>query len=344
MTVRVSSPGYVEKALFMPEVQIAGVIRNEHVTSPGAPDPPVVYVPLAQVPSPQIKILVRTRNEAPGVMPAIRQAIHEIDPSLPLGDVATMEQVRSRTLSGASRPAWLIGVFAGIAVLLAGIGLYGVISHAVTQRRGRSAYEWLGARSGSVLFHLRNAMVMIRGACSDRWNFRSHRVMKNCCSRPRRSTGRAGGCVFVDDVGWHVAGFLPAARAAQLTLSPRFATKADYPHSIWCLRSYRLILARIAADNSRWPCAARRARDCRSPPHGEPPLSAYARPSSARPGCPSRAGPLRQRHSLRPSRSESLVASNHASMQSLHVVRTRARYATRPAPPALPARPRRSPG
>ena len=113
MTVRVSCPGYVEKALFMPEVQIAGVIRNERVTSPGAPDPPVVYVPLAQVPSPQIKILVRTRNEAPGVMPAIRQAIHEIDPSLPLGDVATMEQVRSRTLSGASRPAWLIGVFAG---------------------------------------------------------------------------------------------------------------------------------------------------------------------------------------------------------------------------------------
>ena len=66
MTVRVSCPGYVEKTLFMPEVQIAGVIRNERVTSPGSPDPPVVYVPLAQVPSPQIKLLVRTRNEARG--------------------------------------------------------------------------------------------------------------------------------------------------------------------------------------------------------------------------------------------------------------------------------------
>ena len=61
-------------------------------------------------------------------MPAIRQAVREIDPNLPLGDVATMQQVRDRTLSGASRPAWLIGAFAFVAVLLAAIGLYGVIS------------------------------------------------------------------------------------------------------------------------------------------------------------------------------------------------------------------------
>ena len=163
MTVRASCPGYVEQKFFMPEVQIAGVIRNEHVSSPGDSDPPVVYVPLAQVPSRGIRLLVRTRGEATSAMPAIRQAIHDVDASLPLGDVATMEQVRGRTLSSASRPAWLIGIFAGIAVLLAGIGLYGVISHAVNQRRREIGIRMaLGARAGGVLLQiLRSAMGMI---------------------------------------------------------------------------------------------------------------------------------------------------------------------------------------
>ena len=74
-----------------------------------------------------------------------------------------MEQVRARTLSGASRPAWLIGVFAAIAVLLAGIGLYGVVSHSVAQRRREIGIRMaLGARSGNVLAQvLRNALGMV---------------------------------------------------------------------------------------------------------------------------------------------------------------------------------------
>ena len=103
-TVRVSCPGYADKSSLIPEVEIAGVIRSERVSSPGYPDPPVVYLPLAQVPSAQVKLLVRTRGEAEAVMPAIRQAMREIDSALPLGDVATMEQVRARTLSERQPP------------------------------------------------------------------------------------------------------------------------------------------------------------------------------------------------------------------------------------------------
>jgi putative ABC transport system permease protein len=220
-TVRVSCPGYVEQKLFMPEVEIAGVIRNERVNSPGSPDPPVVYVPLAQLPSQQIKLLVRTRNEAAAVMPAIREAIHDVDPSLPLGDIATMEQVRERTLSGASRPAWLIGVFAAIAVLLAGIGLYGVISHAVTQRRREIGIRMaLGARSGSVLYQiLRNAMGLVAvglvfgllGA------FGLTRVMKSLLfeTSPLDPFALAVACASMILIGL-LAGFLPAARAARV--------------------------------------------------------------------------------------------------------------------------------
>ena len=113
--VRVSTPGYFETREFIPEVEIVGVIRSERVSGPGDPDPPVVYVPLAQAPSPRIKLVIRTGADMATVMPAVREAVREIDPNLPLGDIASMQQVRDRTLAGASRPAGLIGAFAAIA-------------------------------------------------------------------------------------------------------------------------------------------------------------------------------------------------------------------------------------
>ena len=220
-TVRVSCPGYVEKRAFMPEVEIAGVIRSERVASPGYPDPPVVYVPLAQVPSPQVKMLVRTRADTVAVMPAIRQAVREIDASLPLGDIATMEQVKKRTLSDSSRPAGLIGAFAAIAVLLTGIGIYGVVSHSVTQRRREIGIRMaLGARAGDVLSHiLRNtlSMVAIGLVFGMLGAFGLTRVMKSLLFEisPLDPVALTVACVSMALIGL-LAGFLPAARAARV--------------------------------------------------------------------------------------------------------------------------------
>lgn len=162
-TVRLTSSGYLNQGMFMAEVMIAGVIRNERVASPGMPDPPVAYAPLAQVPDPGINLIVRSRYDADAVVPAIRQALHDVDPNLPLGEVATMEQVRDDTLSGTSRPAWIIGAFAGVAIILAGIGLYGVISHAVSLRRREIGIRMaLGARPRDVVAEvLRNAAALV---------------------------------------------------------------------------------------------------------------------------------------------------------------------------------------
>jgi hypothetical protein len=62
-------------------------------------------------------------------MLGIREAVRQIDPSLPLADVSTMEQVKTRNLSWVKQPTWVIGAFAGVAALLAALGLYGVLSH-----------------------------------------------------------------------------------------------------------------------------------------------------------------------------------------------------------------------
>ena len=74
-----------------------------------------------------------------------------------------MQEVRERTLSSASRPAWLIDVFAAIAALLAAIGLYGAISQAVQQQRREIGIQMaLGARPADVVSYvLLNAMILV---------------------------------------------------------------------------------------------------------------------------------------------------------------------------------------
>jgi putative ABC transport system permease protein len=160
---RMSCPNYMGKAGEMKDFEIVGVIRSERASSPGTPDPPVAYVALAQAPRLDVKLFVRTLAEPAAVMPAIREAMREVDPNLPLGDIATMQQIRDDTLSGSSRPAWVIGIFGAVAALLAALGLYGVLAHAVTQQRREIGIRMaLGARSRDVLSHvLRNALKLV---------------------------------------------------------------------------------------------------------------------------------------------------------------------------------------
>jgi putative ABC transport system permease protein len=159
--VRLTNPTYENRGQTgeAGDIEIIGMIRNERIRDLETPMQEVVYVALLQSPRREVKLIVRTRNEPSAAMPAIRAAVGEIDPRLPLGDVRTMEEVKRLTMSGKTEPAWIIGAFAGIAALLAALGLYGVLSHAVNQRRREIGIRMaLGARASDVLSHvLRNA-------------------------------------------------------------------------------------------------------------------------------------------------------------------------------------------
>lgn len=217
--VRLSTITY-GKELISP-VQIVGVIRSERTASPGAPDPPVVYVPLAQEPVLSIKLLVRTAGKKNFVLSAIRDVVRTVDPNLPLGSLATMQQVFDETLLPFAQPAWLIGGFACVAVLLAAIGLYGLMAHSVTQRLREIGIRMaLGARSGDVLSHvLRDALtILVQGAALGLIGvFALTRVMTSLLFEvsPLDPLALAGACLLLAVTGL-LAAILPANRAVHV--------------------------------------------------------------------------------------------------------------------------------
>jgi predicted permease len=161
-TVTLAAPGYDAGSIRV-EDQIVGIIQDERISrNLRAPRQPAAYVPLAQVPRRQLKLIVRASDPAL-VMAGVRDTVRQLDSRLALAQIETMEDIKARSLAGASQPTWLIGAFAIVAALLAALGLYGILSHAVSQRRQEIAIRMaLGAGPSTVLSQvLRSAFAVI---------------------------------------------------------------------------------------------------------------------------------------------------------------------------------------
>jgi putative ABC transport system permease protein len=132
---------------------IVGIVKNERVRGDlRAAIEGIAYVPIAQAPMLWTKLAVRTTASTAAIVPSLREALRQADDRVALADVRTVEDLRELSLSGARAPAWLIGIFAALSALLAALGLYGVVSHAVTQQTREIGIRMaLGARSGEVL-------------------------------------------------------------------------------------------------------------------------------------------------------------------------------------------------
>ncbi len=212
-------PGYGPIPESQVKAQIVGVIRNERTGGLHAPLEPVVYVPLAQFPRQDISLVVRTRSEPAAAMPGIREAVRQLDPHLPLGEVRTMEQVKEQSMLWAKQPTWLVGGFAGVAALLAALGLYGVLAHAVTEQRREIGIRMaLGARPGEVIAHTLGSalkMLLVGLAAGLGGAFALTRVLKSLLFEVSAldPVSLAVACVLMTLIGI-LAALLPASRAA----------------------------------------------------------------------------------------------------------------------------------
>jgi predicted permease len=107
-------------------------------------------------------LVVRTARDPESVIPSLRSVFHQIDPTLPFRAPETMDEIISDQLVMQRMESWLFGVFAGLAVLLAVIGLYGLVSHEVELgTRDTGVRMALGAsRSGVLLAIMRRVLVL----------------------------------------------------------------------------------------------------------------------------------------------------------------------------------------
>jgi putative ABC transport system permease protein len=200
---------------------VVGVVNDIRYTGLDGEIEQAVYLSYRQLPRSGMALVLRGVVEPSSLAPALRDVVREVDPALPVYDVMTMNERLSNSVAARRFNLSLLGGFASLALLLAGVGVYGVISYVVAQRTHEVGVRMaLGARSADVmrLFIKQGmALVLLGVALGSAGAFALTRVMKSLLFDVSANDPLTFACVALAlSLIALAACYLPARRAARI--------------------------------------------------------------------------------------------------------------------------------